>query len=427
MIYFLICTLLSVSGSAQIIIRTSSRGIIVGNNIEHEYEIELNEKFGRPQYLFAVKPEFATQVFSLDSMFNYENKVALYPVNPLDEDKVKKNIVFSGFLDNTDKLKSTQRVGTYPTAPISYTTNTDLTTYEFREIISEKLNRYHFIVVDRITDVFDLYKGSDFALAGEVIYYEKKTKGTPGFVISLVVRWTLLDTRTRENVLKFLTGGFCSKRVKISNKELQDFVYSAGILPESTHGTNVTVVLPKVKAMASDQNYIEKAIQSAVTIQSSSGHGSGFLISADGYILTNYHVIKDSMGLQVIFSNDLTLPLKIVSNDAKVDVALCKAPGKGYKPMPLDTTPVKRKIGSDVIAIGTPEDIQFGQTVTKGIVSAIREIGGNIFLQTDVSINSGNSGGMLNNKDGEVIGIVCSKIKKEGTEGMGLQFLSHRQ
>jgi S1-C subfamily serine protease len=140
-------------------------------------------------------------------------------------------------------------------------------------------------------------------------------------------------------------------------------------------------------------------------------------VSSSGYIISNAHVVDDSTNLEAVFSSGLTLPLQLVRINPKADVALLKIPGSGYVPLSLDTTLVTETIGSDVVAIGTPKDVRLGQTVTKGIISGMREFDEKIYIQTDVSINGGNSGGPLINKKGQVVGIVTSKRKD--SEGLG--------
>jgi len=156
-----------------------------------------------------------------------------------------------------------------------------------------------------------------------------------------------------------------------------------------------------------------------VTVKTEFGHGSGFIISKDGYALTNSHVIEDADQIDVIFNNKLTLPAEVISSDKTRDVTLLKIVGGGYQPLPLNLSGGETEIGSEVIAIGTPEDVELGQTVTKGIVSGYRNIDDKNYIQTDVSINPGNSGGALLNTDGEVIGIVVAKIVGTNVEGLG--------
>jgi serine protease Do len=107
----------------------------------------------------------------------------------------------------------------------------------------------------------------------------------------------------------------------------------------------------------------------------------------------------------------------IKANDDR-DVALLKISGSGFKALPLGTSD-DASVGTEVVAIGTPQDIKLGQTVTKGIVSGKREMEEKNFIQTDVAINSGNSGGPLINSSGEVIGIIVAKVFGKSVEGLG--------
>lgn len=410
-------------------ITTIDGGIIIRNMNENNYISVPKTGYNKTDYLMAYKPGYATQVFKLDSVLgNPTYNINLIPINSLDYAKVKSKIVFTGFLDKENKINIIEYLSSYQYRYI------DLTTYDYTKIISDKLTSKKFKVVEN-EEVFKTKSNkADFALAGEILGYQKDTKG-PGFQTSVFVKWTLFDIYSEETVLKFETGGYSNAGIKMSQREaLKDalgdainaFIVNEKVKTYMYGGNEPVNVGPKkeflveaVKKDANTENMIERAMQSSITIKTKTGHGSGFLISSDGLILTNYHVAEDSSDMQGIFQEGLTLPLKIIAFDKKTDVALCKIAGKGYKPLPLDTNKVNKKIGSDVIAIGTPEDIKLGQTVTKGIISGLREIKDNIYIQTDVSINSGNSGGMLINKNGEVIGIVSAKLKGEGIEGLG--------
>ncbi len=410
-------------------ITTITDGVIIKNLTENKSITVPKNGYSKTDYFMAYKPGYATQVFKLDTVLqNPTYTVNLIPINNLDFSKVKNKLVFTGFLDKENKISIIEYVNSYQYR------NIDLTAYDYTKIISEKLTTKKFKVVENEEVFKNKSSKADFALAGEILDYKKDTKG-PGFQTSVVVKWTLFDIYSEETVLKFETAGYSNTGERISQRDaLKDALgdaVNAFIVNEQVkiymYGGNEPVnVGPKkeflveaVKKDANTDNMIEKAMQSSITIKTKTGHGSGFLISSDGLILTNYHVAEDSVDMQGIFQEGLTLPLKIIAFDKKTDVALCKIAGKGYKPLPLDTNKVNKKIGSDVIAIGTPQDIKLGQTVTKGIISGLREIKENIYIQTDVSINSGNSGGMLINKNGEVIGIVSAKIKGEGVEGLG--------
>lgn len=150
--------------------------------------------------------------------------------------------------------------------------------------------------------------------------------------------------------------------------------------------------------------------------------GSGFVISSDGYILTNSHVIKDAKEIVVRLSNRREYVAQMVGSDSRSDVALLKIEAKNLPVLKIGRS-ADLKQGEWVLAIGSPFD--FDHSVTAGIVSAL---GRNLpnenyvpFIQTDVAINPGNSGGPLFNMDGEVVG-VNSQIYSRTGGFMGLSF-----
>ncbi len=150
--------------------------------------------------------------------------------------------------------------------------------------------------------------------------------------------------------------------------------------------------------------------------------GSGFVLSSDGYILTNHHVIKDADEIIVRFNDRTELEAKVLGSDERSDIALLKVEATGLTPVKVgDST--KLQVGEWVLAIGSP--FGFDSSATAGIVSAL---GRNLpsdnyvpFIQTDVAINPGNSGGPLFNMDGEVIGI-NSQIYSRTGGFMGVSF-----
>ena len=150
--------------------------------------------------------------------------------------------------------------------------------------------------------------------------------------------------------------------------------------------------------------------------------GSGFIISDDGYILTNNHVVADADEIMVRLSDRSELEAKLIGTDPRTDVALLKVEGKGLPSVKLGNSE-KLKVGEWVLAIGSP--FGFDHSVTSGIVSAKGRSLPNEsyvpFIQTDVAINPGNSGGPLFNLDGEVVGINSQIFTRSGGF-MGLSF-----
>ena len=157
------------------------------------------------------------------------------------------------------------------------------------------------------------------------------------------------------------------------------------------------------------------------------GIGSGFIINQEGYILTNYHVVKGAQEISVTLSNDVTTTAQIVNYDENQDVAMIKITDESVKiPATVELGDSDAlQPGEEVIAIGTPLSTELSSTVTKGIISATSRsvavqsgVTMNL-IQTDAAINAGNSGGPLVNTKGEVVGINSSKISGEAVEGIG--------
>ena len=155
-------------------------------------------------------------------------------------------------------------------------------------------------------------------------------------------------------------------------------------------------------------------------ITTSAASGSGFIMSEDGYILTNYHVIEDSTSITVRLYNNDSFEAKLIGYDESNDIAVLKIEATGLVPVILGDSD-KLNVGDDVVAIGNPlGELTF--SLTKGAVSALNRevtmengITMNL-IQTDCAINSGNSGGALFNMYGEVVGITNAKYSSGSGE-----------
>lgn len=143
------------------------------------------------------------------------------------------------------------------------------------------------------------------------------------------------------------------------------------------------------------------------------GVGSGFFISTDGSILTNHHVVVDANEIIVTLTDGREFKAKVVGSDERTDVALIQIDTKDMVTLPIGN-PTTLKKGQWVLAIGSPFGLE--STVTSGIVSAIgRETGDYLpFIQTDVAVNPGNSGGPLLDLKGEVVGINSQIVSRSG-------------
>jgi serine protease Do len=159
------------------------------------------------------------------------------------------------------------------------------------------------------------------------------------------------------------------------------------------------------------------------------GTGSGFVITSDGYILTNNHVIENAAEVVVTFGSGEEVEAQIVGADPPTDLAVLKV-NKTDLPAVRFADSDKLQVGEQVIAIGNPLGLEFQQSVTVGYISATERlltIGDFTYkvIQTDAAINSGNSGGPLVNIQGKVVGINTAKVQLSGVEGMGFAIPSN--
>lgn len=151
--------------------------------------------------------------------------------------------------------------------------------------------------------------------------------------------------------------------------------------------------------------------------------GSGFIISADGYIVTNHHVIAEADQIMVEFFNGGELPARIIGADPKTDIAVLKVDSDDPLPFVRFGDSDIARVGDWVMAVGNP--LGQGFSVSAGIISARnRALRGTYddFIQTDAAINRGNSGGPLFNMDGEVIGVNTAILSPNGGGSIGIGF-----
>ena len=165
----------------------------------------------------------------------------------------------------------------------------------------------------------------------------------------------------------------------------------------------------KAKTSSDFSGIIEAAIKSVVTIRTNVAQGTGFIITSDGFVVTNAHVLQDAHYANAITYNREIKPMSLIGYSSKLDIALLKIEGS-YSFLEFGDSD-NIKIGEKVIAIGNPLGLSF--SVSEGIVSAVDRVGGNglpAYIQTDAALNPGNSGGPLINSDGKVIGINNFKV-----------------
>ena len=228
------------------------------------------------------------------------------------------------------------------------------------------------------------------------------------FLISLLSGATTLGAyklfiegkSNRASVVTMATGNY-GKNVGLTN-EMVDFTAAA----ESTIHTVVHVKNVSVRTVSDPIMEFFYGARGGQQ-QEQVGTGSGVIISQDGYIVTNNHVIKDATDLEVTLNNNKSYKAKLIGTDSKMDIALLKIDADEKLPYSTFADSDQVKVGEWVLAVGNPYNLT--STVTAGIVSAkarnLENNGLQSFIQTDAAINPGNSGGALVNTRGELIGI----------------------
>lgn len=158
---------------------------------------------------------------------------------------------------------------------------------------------------------------------------------------------------------------------------------------------------------------LPEVVGSVVTVIDGGAHGSGFLVSADGYVLTNAHVVGDAKTVKVRWSDNFETVGEVLRVEKGRDVALVKTDSRSRLPLAMRRGGVS--LGQEVYAVGAPLDIGLSGTVTRGVVSTTNRIfDGYAFIQSDVQVTNGNSGGPLINKDGEVLGLTVLGYRPDG-------------
>jgi S1-C subfamily serine protease len=205
--------------------------------------------------------------------------------------------------------------------------------------------------------------------------------------------------------------------------------HTLGALPQAATGSGVTVTIsPQTEETLTYTQVYEKNQQSIVTIyvmdEEGMGQGAGIVLTQDGYIITNAHVVQDAQEAVVVLSNDISYPASLVGSSESEDLAVLKIEAQGLIPAEFGDSNLLR-VGDSVSALGNP--LGYSLTLTPGIVSALDRqvnVDGNTMylLQTSAPINFGNSGGALLNDRGQVVGVTTVKIVTQDGSAEALGF-----
>ncbi len=233
----------------------------------------------------------------------------------------------------------------------------------------------------------------------------------------------MIFTMLVSSILGGMIGGmFMKGKTADGRQDRNDSELSQLNLSDAT-GSDMTVA----QIVDKNENAVVEIVVSGTAqnmwgqLQLVQGAGSGVIVSDDGYIATNYHVIQGANKVEVTLHNGETYPARIIGSDPANDIAVIKIDAKDLTTVTIgDSSTVD--VGDLAVAIGNPLG-QLGGTATTGIISALDrtlDVEGTTLtlLQTDAAINGGNSGGGLFNSKGELIGIVESKASAVGVEGL---------
>ena len=219
-----------------------------------------------------------------------------------------------------------------------------------------------------------------------------------------------LNANQREDVLEDALAKF------LIDGEVQQVLtsYKSQKIDKAT-GSNEMVLPNSANAIKT----LPEAVKAVVTIITKDSYGSGCIISSNGYIITNSHVITNNDTAITVQLHDSTQhKATLIVANLKEDLALLKIDTTLQNVFGLDKT-LAIEIGQEVYAIGASNIDDYSMSVSKGIISTIRKVDGQTFIQTDGSINRGNSGGALISKDGKLYGIITAKMIGDGIEGVG--------
>jgi S1-C subfamily serine protease len=203
-------------------------------------------------------------------------------------------------------------------------------------------------------------------------------------------------------------------------------VMAAAAASKRADAAGAATTAPTPPAPAGLEDVISRAMPAVVRVETASGFGSGFFIATDT-ILTNVHVVGASSTVTIRRLDGKTLTARVQTTAPELDIAVLRiaSPDAGQATLPIDSSAQPRQ-GQDVIALGTPLGLQ--NTVTRGIVSAVRSVGGLTLVQTDAAINPGNSGGPLLDRSGQVIGITTMAMRSAVAQGLGFAVaIAHAQ
>lgn len=258
-------------------------------------------------------------------------------------------------------------------------------------------------------------------------YEPRKTHRFRSFVL-LMIFTVFVSTVTLISLFFLTSKGIISIPAQYTQQNKIKVLQTESTSPTSTS----QVVLAQQLSLQATAKKVIPSVVGVVTYYDAAviGEGSGVVLTPDGYIITNTHVISRGNQFEIVLYDGKSYAAKLIGSDSATDIALLKADGAQDLTAAEFASGTETTVGDIVLAIGNPGGVAFNSSTTLGIISAtnrsITTPGGYIIscIQTDAAISPGNSGGALVNTYGQVIGINSSKIVSQGFEGLGFAITS---
>ncbi|WKK73611.2 trypsin-like peptidase domain-containing protein [Marivirga salinae] len=338
------------------------------------------------------------------------NKVELEPFDTDEEIKIEESIFShslnellknNGYIDTTrNVLKNSFSNNLYINANVNKVSIHEIFT-GYKNSVYNK-GSFYYVDLNIEWEILDIYKETIYTQTTEVTSGEFAALGKSDSKEIDALRLAV-DDGVELGLIKF-----------INSEKVQEALMDKSFEEESNSFEELSI--------KNNNNYVSnlnEAVQSSVTIKHDKSHGSGFVIGSDGYILTNYHVINTANeNSRVVFNDKSEYEFEVVRSSKLYDLALVKVEKTNLMPFKMNMDK-NIPIATDIYAVGTPTAQDLSQTVSKGIISGLRDyVNGSKLIQTDASINGGNSGGALATKNGLVFGVVSAKLKGIGIEGV---------
>lgn len=281
--------------------------------------------------------------------------------------------------------------------------------------IEGKLKKYTFYTID-VKGFSDYFKAK-----GEIVWYIRNNFDE---IVDSVVRVDYSDDFVSSNDRQLISDLFQNSYIQLLNSD--DFkVKTQFNMDFTTKDELLTITMPQQVVHS-----LIDAQEASVIVQTKTGHGSGFAISNDGYLLTNYHVVAgemagDSNEIWIQQPDGGKLKAELVRYNKFRDIALIKVDSSFSKAFRLDEVK-SHKAFQEVYTIGAPKYIELQKSYQKGTVSNDRSAFGVDVIQVSMAVNGGNSGGPLFDSTGKLLGVIVSKLVGYSTEGVGFAIPSYK-